>query len=54
MPARLAVLGQIYACRVSVAVQFCPLYGAVEVAHLANVPLSGRPFRAENGAVAVR
>ena len=29
-------------------------YEAAAVFLLANLPLSGRPFRAENGAVAVR
>jgi hypothetical protein len=40
--------------RESMTVQVSRPFDWVVVAHLANVPLSGRPFRAENGAVAVR
>ncbi len=54
MPAQLGVPDSFHGWRESVTVQVSRSLDWVVVAQLAHVPLSGRPFRAENGAVAVR
>ena len=49
MPARLGAPVRLNGWRESPTVQVSTPLGRVVVAQLAHVPLSGRPFRAENG-----